>query len=530
MTKVSGISFQSSLLENLKNAQQIDVGKNSAPASTGNNENSTTVEQNSGLGVEALSNYNRANISKNSQLAEAIKPYILEPLEAKPVEKDFKNKTKVTPADDSVYYEDVNGDITTIYHSIDGSDILSTRIEVNNKTGNKIREDVYDKDGNPMSVVVFNPETGIRKKCTCFNDVNHKPDFISEYNDDGECTVSNFYDNDGKLTDLSYLDKGADGNSKIYYEIKDAKIAYRHHEDINGNRIETVKYVNGQEKKAFKPVHPPVINTTNIDYKFDIKPLDIGDIELDISKINGEKIYRSNSTLEEIKTKIGNLERNYIIDDTGNKITGIYETENGKFKRRITIDSEFGTVDTILEVLEDSDDKYHSKRTCFDEKGNVVNIWETLEEKPDTSEMKGINFDKYGNISSYFIENRIDKTHTAFEVNENGELIDISKWEEYDKLHNEFYHDVIDHSENIADKPDADKNFNEALNDEKWEKKYDSEDNCVTMTCPQLKDGPVYHIFDNGTVACHSCWTGDNTIIKNSNEETAKIFNEIKQK
>lgn len=531
MSKISAISFKSSLLENLKNSQQIDSAKNSEPPSTGINNSEKSV-QNTASGAEALANYNKAGISGSTQLSEQIKPYKLEASEQKPADKDFISKTKVTTSDNIVYYEDTNGDITTIYRGIDDSDILSTRIEINNKTGNRIREDVYDKDGNTRSIVEYNPETGIRKKCTCFNDENYKPDFIAEYDDDGKCTVSNAFDNDGKLTRVKYLDKGVDGNSEVYYELDEPKIAYRYLIDKNGNKLETAKYVNGQERKAFKHIQPPVINTTGVDYKeiSNLTPAELGDIELDISKVDGEKIYRSNNTLEEIKTKVGNLERNYTLDETGNKLKGIYETENGKLKRTITIDNEFGNVDSVYEVFEDTDDKYHSKTTLFNENGQVYNIRETIEEKPDKSESRSVTFDNDGDIAVYGITNKKDKTDIMFSVNKNGDLIDIKEWEANDKLHNEFYHDTIAHSENIADKPDADKFFNDALNDDKWEKQYIEKDNCVTLTCPDLKDGAVYHIFENGTVACHSCWTGDSTIIKNSNEEIAKIFDEIKNK
>ena len=133
-----------------------------------------------------------------------------------------------------------------------------------------------------------------------------------------------------------------------------------------------------------------------------------------------------------------------------------------------------------------------------------------------------------GKPRAYSVENKADNYFVDYTLNKNGELIDIREMKK-EKLLDEYYHETIGHTENIADKPGAADAFKKALEDPAWKKVYIKDRNVVAVSYPNMMDGACYDIFPNGTVYTYSGW-GSNYIIMNSNEETANVFNQYKNR
>ena len=75
-----------------------------------------------------------------------------------------------------------------------------------------IREDLFDKDGKPLSVLEYNPETGMVNKYTSFDLDTGKLNSVAEYDGSGNCVRSVIYDtNTGNISRIFEHDKGIDG-------------------------------------------------------------------------------------------------------------------------------------------------------------------------------------------------------------------------------------------------------------------------------------------------------------------------------
>ena len=494
-------------------------------------------------GAEALSNYNRAAIAqapastnnkkKNVEAELLAKFSDLKPAEPIKIDQNFMTNfkgDKVTGSDGIVeYYEEKSGDISKIYFVFDNK--VSTAYEVNNKTGNMIREDLFDKDGKPLSVPEYNPETGMVNKYTSFDLDTGKLNSVAEYDGSGNCVRSVIYDtNTGNISRIFEHDKGIDGGADIHYEFENGKLVTKKIESpLDGNTLEATRFVDGKELKTIKTKLYPVINNSDIDFsKINLQPSTPGNVELDVSKVNGEKKFRSNNTLESITVKDGNITRIYNMDATGNKLDNIEEKENDIMKRSIRINKETGKLDFIDEF----DAQGHNiKSTYFNKNGKPEGVYETPSGGQDGVMRRVVYYDD-GKLRGYDISDgkTFDLKHT-FRFDKSGNLIEHMEYNEDGKSKDRYYNEMIDFVENKTEDPKNAESiewFRKLLANPNCEKTYVPQANIVHVKEKGLIDGMEYDVFSNGTVRAYSNW-GNDAIIMNSNEEMIKLFNDCKE-
>ena len=532
--KFSQVNFKGStnLIEQFKEKQNLTEQSGA--------QNNVTPPQ---TGAEALSNYNRAaiaqtpvsaNIKEKNVEAELLAKFSdLKPAELLKLDPNFLTNfkgDKVTGSDGIVeYYEEKNGDISKIYFVNDNK--ISTAYEVNNKTGNMIREDLFDKDGKPISVIEYNPETGIAKKYTSYDLDNGKLNSVAEYDNKGDCVRSVIYDTKtGNISRIFEHDKGIDGGADVHYNFENGKLVTKKIESpLDGNTLEATRFVDGKELKTIKTKLYPVINNSDIDFsKINLQPSTPGNVELDVSKVNGEKKFRSNNTLESITVKDGNITRIYNMDATGNKLDNIEEKENDIMKRSIRINKETGKLDSIDEF----DAQGHNiKSTYFNKNGKPEGVYETPSGGQDGVMRRVVYYDD-GKLRGYDISDgkTFDLKHT-FRFDKSGNLIEHMEYNEDGKTKDPYYNEMIDFVENKTEDPKNAESiewFRKLLANPNCEKTYIPQANIIHIKEKGLFDGMEYEVFSNGTVRAYSNW-GNDAIIMNSNEEMIKLFNDCKE-
>ena len=494
-------------------------------------------------GAEALSNYNKVAIKPadtkpiaGENVEEKVLAQIadLKPAEPTKLDKDFVANLKADDVKNSdglnSYYEEKNGNISKIYQIFEGK--VNEILEVNNETGNKIRKEHIKDNGVTTTITEFNPETGHEIKYTSFNPETQKPDFISECSDDGQFRKSVSYGENGGIKYIHLHDDGIDGGQNIHYEFENGKLANSTSEAPDGTALETHKYLNGKDVSVVKNKLYPVINNTGLDFsKLEMKPAELGNVELDPTKVDGEKKFRSNGTLESITVKDGNIERRYNMDYTGKKLGEIAETENGKDKRNIVFDEDSGKLDYINEY---GDDGKISQMTYFDKDGKVSDVANF-----NGTVLEGKTVDEYftpdGKIKGFDISKNADNggaLEKSVRFDKEGELISVKEYYTENgslKEKDNYYYETIRLVENKTDSSDNAKDvehFNSTLSNPAWSKKFYPDTNTVLVKQDNVKDGVEYEIFSNGTVRSLSGW-GKDAIIMNSNEKLANLFKEL---
>ena len=492
-------------------------------------------------GAEALSNYNKVAIKPadtkpiaGENIEEKIIAQIaeLKPSEPTKLDKDFVANLKADDVKNSdglhSYYEEKNGNISKIYQIFEGK--VNEILEVNNETGNKIRKEHIKDNGVTTTIIEFNPETGHEIKYTSFNPETQKPDFISECSDDGQFRKSVSYGENGGIKYIHLHDDGIDGGQNIHYEFENGKLANSTSEAPDGTVLETHKYFNGKDVSVVKNKLYPVINNTGLDFsKLEMKPAELGNVELDPTKVDGEKKFRSNGTLESITVKDGNIERRYNMDYTGKKLGEIAETENGKDKRNIVFDEDSGKLDYINEY---GDDGKISQMTYFDKDGKVSDVANF-----NGTVLEGKTVDEYftpdGKIKGFDISKNADNggaLEKSVRFDKDGNLVSVKEgFDEKGLPIDRYYHETIRFVKNTTEEPDNAKDvehFNSTLSNPAWSKKFYPDTNTVLVKQDNVRDGVEYEIFSNGTVRSLSGW-GKDAIIMNSNEKLANLFKEL---
>lgn len=511
-----------------------------AKQSGNNNVDAPQAKPVTASGAEALSVYNKAGIKpaanqNNTSIEEKVLQEFkdLTPAEPKVFDKDFIANfkgDKVTRADGTVdYYEEKNGDISKIYIAYDGK--VSTAYEVNNKTGNLIREEAFNLDGKPIHVSEYYPETGIQKKYTYFKSETSKPSLVAEFNEKGDVLRNISFDKDG-VTVKSVLkhDSGVDGGADVRYNFENGKLASKITENKDGYPIESVRFVDGIEAGAVSNKQYPVINTTGVDFsRIDVVPSELGNVELDITKLNGEKLFRSNNTLDKIKVKDGNIERTYQMDITGNKLSEISESVNNVPTRvmRLNVDKITNKIDVIDEC--NSEGKV-IKSTYFNRNGNV----EVVSETPSggkNGELRSVFFYDDGKIQGYDIcDDKTFDLKNVFRFDKEGNLIESEEFDSKGQSLNKYYDKVLQFVPNETENAKNAENlewFNKLLANPNCQKEYIPQANIVHIKQKGVIDGMEYDVFSNGTVRAYSNW-GNDAVIMNSNEEMIKLFNDCK--
>lgn len=526
----SQVNFKGStnLIEQFK-AKQSETNTQSAPE----------AKPITASGAEALSTYNKITVKPTGTkpaTTENIEDKIiaqiaeLKPSEPTKLDKDFianfKGDDVKTSNGSHAYYEEKNGNSSKIYQVFEGK--VNDILEINNETGNKIRQEHIKDNGVTTMIIEFSPETGQETKFTGFNPETQKPDFISECSDDGQFRKSVSYDENGGIKYIHLHNDGIDGGQNIHYEFQNGKLKSSISEAPDGSTLETHKYYEGKEISTVKNKQYPVINTTGLDFKkLETVPSELGKIELDPTKIDGEKKYRSNGTLESITVKDGNLERQYFMDYSGKKLKEINEIENGKDKKTITLNDTTPKVATILEY---DNEGHPTKITSFDKDGNVSCISDFT-----GSAIAGKNIDRYlypnGKTQNIeIIDKATVKLEKSMTFDKEGNLINIKEgFDEKGLPKDNYYHETIKFVENKTESPNNEKSvehFNSTLSNPAWSKKFYPDTNTVLIKQDNVKDGIEYEIFSNGTVRSISGW-GKDAIIMNSNEKLANLFKEL---
>lgn len=526
----SQVNFKGStnLIEQFK-AKQSETNTQSAPE----------AKPITASGAEALSTYNKITVKPTGTkpaTTENIEDKIiaqiaeLKPSEPTKLDKDFianfKGDDVKTSNGSHAYYEEKNGNSSKIYQVFEGK--VNDILEINNETGNKIRQEHIKDNGVTTMIIEFSPETGQETKFTGFNPETQKPDFISECSDDGQFRKSVSYDENGGIKYIHLHNDGIDGGQNIHYEFQNGKLKSSISEAPDGSTLETHKYYEGKEISTVKNKQYPVINTTGLDFKkLETVPSELGKIELDPTKIDGEKKYRSNGTLESITVKDGNLERQYFMDYSGKKLKEINEIENGKDKKTITLNDTTPKVATILEY---DNEGHPTKITSFDKDGNVSCISDFT-----GSAIAGKNIDRYlypnGKTQNIEIMDKATvKLEKSMTFDKEGNLVSIKEgFDEKGLPKDNYYHETIKFVENKTESPNNEKSvehFNSTLSNPAWSKKFYPDTNTVLIKQDNVKDGIEYEIFSNGTVRSISGW-GKDAIIMNSNEKLANLFKEL---
>lgn len=526
----SQVNFKGStnLIEQFK-AKQSETNTQSAPE----------AKPITASGAEALSTYNKITVKPTGTkpaTTENIEDKIiaqiaeLKPSEPTKLDKDFianfKGDDVKTSNGSHAYYEEKNGNSSKIYQVFEGK--VNDILEINNETGNKIRQEHIKDNGVTTMIIEFSPETGQETKFTGFNPETQKPDFISECSDDGQFRKSVSYDENGGIKYIHLHNDGIDGGQNIHYEFQNGKLKSSISEAPDGSTLETHKYYEGKEISTVKNKQYPVINTTGLDFKkLETVPSELGKIELDPTKIDGEKKYRSNGTLESITVKDGNLERQYFMDYSGKKLKEINEIENGKDKKTITLNDTTPKVATILEY---DNEGHPTKITSFDKDGNVSCISDFT-----GSAIAGKNIDRYlypnGKTQNIEIMDKATvKLEKSMTFDKEGNLVSIKEgFDEKGLPKDNYYHETIKFVENKTESPNNEKSvehFNSTLSNPAWSKKFYPDTNTVLIKQDNVKDGIEYEIFSNGTVRSISGW-GKDSIIMNSNEKLANLFKEL---
>ena len=526
----SQVNFKGStnLIEQFK-AKQPETNTQSAPE----------AKPITASGAEALSTYNKITVkptgtkpATTENIEEKIVAQVtdIKPSEPTKLDKDFIANFKgddVKASNGShAYYEEKNGNISKIYQVFEGK--VNEILEINNETGNKIRQEHINDNGVTTGIIEFSPETGQETKFTGFNPETQKPDFISECSDDGQFRKSVSYDENGGIKYIHLHNDGIDGGQNIHYEFQNGKLKSSISEAPDGTTLETHKYYEGKEISTIKNKQYPVINTTGLDFKkLETVPSELGKIELDPTKIDGEKKYRSNGTLESITVKDGNLERQYFMDYSGKKLKEVNETENGKDKKTITLDDTKPIVATIQEYDNEGNP---TKITSFDKDGNVSCISDFT-----GSIIAGKNIERYlypnGKTQNIEILDKATvKLEKSMTFDKEGNLVSIKEgFDEKGLPKDNYYHETIKFVENKTESPNNEKSvehFISTLSNPAWSKKFYPDTNTVLIKQDNVKDGIEYEIFSNGTVRSISGW-GKDAIIMNSNEKLANLFKEL---
>lgn len=526
----SQVNFKGStnLIEQFK-AKQSETNTQSAPE----------AKPITASGAEALSTYNKITVkptgtkpATTENIEDKIIAQIAELKPSEPTKLDndfianFKGDDVKTSNGSHAYYEEKNGNSSKIYQVFEGK--VNDILEINNETGNKIRQEHIKDNGVTTMIIEFSPETGQETKFTGFNPETQKPDFISECSDDGQFRKSVSYDENGGIKYIHLHNDGIDGGQNIHYEFQNGKLKSSISEAPDGTTLETHKYFEGKEISTVKNKQFPVINTTGLDFKkLETVPSELGKIELDPTKIDGEKKYRSNGTLESITVKDGNLERQYFMDYSGKKLKEINEIENGKDKKTITLNDTTPKVATILEY---DNEGYPTKITSFDKDGNVSCISDFT-----GSAIAGKNIDRYlypnGKTQNIeIIDKATVKLEKSMTFDKEGNLVSIKEgFDEKGLPKDNYYHETIKFVENKTESPNNEKSvehFNSTLSNPAWSKKFYPDTNTVLIKQDNVKDGIEYEIFSNGTVRSISGW-GKDAIIMNSNEKLANLFKEL---
>lgn len=474
-------------------------------------------------GTDALSNYNKvaikpANSQKVDGNAEEKALALVSDLKpTEPTHYDIANLNaeEVKSSDGTnAYYEEKNGDISKIYKFY--KDKLDSVIEIDNQTGNMIKKEstsFFDRE-KISSINEFDPKTGKEIKTTIYDEKTGKLACVID-SSKGERSVS--YDENGKVKNISLIDDGIDGGANVWYSFENGKLARRTVENKDGKVLEVNRYSDAKGISSIKPKLYPVINTSGIDYsKIDLKPSELGNVELDPSKVEGEKKYRSNGTLEKVVVKDGNLVRTYNMDYTGKKLGEIVESENGVDKREISFSDDNGEV----KLIEEFDDKGMLQKLTSFEHGKPKRVMDTGN--------SSVTFFDDGKIQ-ILQEWNSPTSGNVFEFDKAGNLIrcdEIDENRKTNKNRNTYYNKMSLEVENKTDSPDNAKSvdrFKAALNDPNWDRTYVEEPNIVHMKQKGVTDGIEYEIFSNGTVREYSNW-GNDAIIMNSNQENADLF------
>lgn len=525
----SQVNFKGStnLIEQFK-AKQPETNTQSAPE----------AKQITASGAETLSTYNKITVKPTDTkpaTTENIEDKIiaqiaeLKPSEPTKLDKDFianfKGDDVKTSNGSHAYYEEKNGNISKIYQIFEGK--VNEILEVNNETGNKIRKEHIKDNGVTTTITEFNPETGHEIKYTSFNPETQKPDFISECSDDGQFRKSVSYGENGGIKYIHLHDDGIDGGQNIHYEFENGKLANSTSEAPDGTALETHKYLNGKDVSVVKNKLYPVINNTGLDFsKLEMKPAELGNVELDPTKVDGEKKFRSNGTLESITVKDGNIERRYNMDYTGKKLEEIDEIENGKNKRNISIDDFSGKLGHIFEY--DANGKL-DKMTYFNDDGKPSDVTD-CNGKLLNGKVVDTYFTPDGKVSGYDISKEGGALEKSVRFDKDGNLVSVKEgFDEKGLPIDRYYHETIRFVKNTTEEPDNAKDvehFNSTLSNPAWSKKFYPDTNTVLVKQDNVKDGVEYEIFSNGTVRSLSGW-GKDAIIMNSNEKLANLFKEL---
>lgn len=518
----SQINFKGStnLIEQFK-AKQTDVTPQDKPQ--------VPAADTQASGADALSSYNKAALVPEKQAEENVdvSSFDIEPLKAKVIDKDFianfKGEKVMSSRGTLSHYEEKDGDVSKIYVA-NPEGKVATAVEVNNKNGKILREDAYDENGNAMFVTEYNPETGMKSKYTSFHKETGKPEVVVLYDEKGEFVKNVFYGKDGKIKNALQTDKGVDGAVDISYEFENGLPKTKYTRTTDGTPIETTVFNKGKELYTIKNDKIAVINHTDYDYsKVDLKPSELGNIETDITKVNGEKKFRSNNTLEEIRVKDGNKETVYTMDFTGNRLVDITEWENDKQKRSIRFNGENGKVDCISEYFTDGQP---DKSTHFDKDGNPEGIAEYKNDSFKGDTLRDVFFFPDGKIKGYDFCDNEGNLKALFRMDKEGNLIEVDEFNKDGKDIDGHYNSLITKVENKTSAPDnAQKveTFKTRLNDANWTKEYNPQTNSIYMKQNGMIDGMEYEIFSNGTVMEHGCWV-KTAVIMNSNQEIADFF------
>ena len=366
-------------------------------------------------GNEALGNYNIAAVNKKDFNEEAKKLVIAdipEPIRLSGNEIESLNSEKIYNSDGKLGIIVVKGDKTSKeYYVDDDTHRIEQVIERDNESGMPVRTDsfgfLYNKDVS-ATVGEFYPGTNKLAKETYFTEGSLSG--VKRFDDDK--IVSNEFDKSGKLDYITVTDRKTGMITEYNLNDKGNVEEFSTRDELF-TRTKSTEIVDNKigETREFKS--EPIENIYGITPdNIDLKPSEFIE-KPDISKLEGEKKFRSDNSLESIIVKDGDKKTEYFTDIKGN-IEEIKFYSNEKLSKSIGYRIDGGSI-----VTDFSDDK--TSKTTYFNKDRQVNLI-ILRDDEEGNIIKSADFTSDGRyLTSYEEENnpKYGKLYLKFDGDKN---------------------------------------------------------------------------------------------------------------
>ena len=364
-------------------------------------------------GSEIDANYNKAMLNQIPSYIKDIKPSEL--VTIKGDEADTLKGEKVFDSSGNLEAIIVKGDKTTKEYHFFSDKLVDKIVEKDNETGRVIKVAQFGTEQNKLTsatVTEYGPLASDEKYTTF---ANGKLKVVQDTKNGQSRGV--IFNDDGSIRSSMETENANGMNKYTLYE---------------NNKIKSIKYFNDEDKLTLKTEYSPdgdeAITYTNGKITvpdFDInkikegfKPADINSVKIpeNIEALQGEKKFRSNGSLEKVEVKgEGNKSTEYFIDFDGKKIKSIWEKEDDRTVRNMSMNEDFN-------IFAISDWK-NDTTTFFKKDGSLDSI-----SINNGNTIKRLEFSKNGNAEYYDEwDPKTKRTIISVLLDKNGEVTRYTK-------------------------------------------------------------------------------------------------------